>query len=243
MFGSSGFLFRSNKLMYDHQTHSLWNQFTGRPVAGKLTGSGIRLNVLPLVITSWAEWLKGHPRDQSALVEDRASAGLHARKPYGKYFSSTALTFLAAVSDGRLRPKDYVFGLRITGAEKAWPLTAFKGGRVINDRWGWWISCLSATPQTVQSGRTDRAAGSSRRVRSRPAVAGEEVWKATEAALIGTGGRTLSRLPGHIAYWVRVERVSGKGAVIRKVDCRTRRKQAVSAGADYPRKPNGIRSE
>ncbi len=36
-FGSSGLLYRSNKLMYDRQTDSLWNQFTGRPVMGPLT--------------------------------------------------------------------------------------------------------------------------------------------------------------------------------------------------------------
>ena len=47
VFGSSGFLYRSNKLMYDQQTHSLWNQFTGRPVVGPLTGSRIELEMLP----------------------------------------------------------------------------------------------------------------------------------------------------------------------------------------------------
>ena len=34
VFGSSGFIYRSNKLMYDQATHSLWHQFTGRPVVG-----------------------------------------------------------------------------------------------------------------------------------------------------------------------------------------------------------------
>ena len=44
VFGSSGFLYRSNKLMFDRQTHSLWNQFTGEPVSGPLRGSGIKLS-------------------------------------------------------------------------------------------------------------------------------------------------------------------------------------------------------
>jgi hypothetical protein len=35
VFGSSGFVYRSNKLMYDQATHSLWSQFTGRPVVGR----------------------------------------------------------------------------------------------------------------------------------------------------------------------------------------------------------------
>ncbi len=45
MFGSSGLLYRSNKLMYDRETNSFWNQFTGRPVVGPLTGSGIELKL------------------------------------------------------------------------------------------------------------------------------------------------------------------------------------------------------
>ena len=53
VFGSSGLLYRSNKLMYDTATQSLWNQFTGRPVVGRLTGSGIELKVLPVVITDF----------------------------------------------------------------------------------------------------------------------------------------------------------------------------------------------
>ena len=40
-FGSSGFLFRSNKLMYDRQTNTLWNQLSGEPVLGELERLGI----------------------------------------------------------------------------------------------------------------------------------------------------------------------------------------------------------
>ena len=52
IFGSPGFLFRSNKLMYDQKTQSLWNQFTGRPVVGPLTDSSIELTVRPVAITT-----------------------------------------------------------------------------------------------------------------------------------------------------------------------------------------------
>ena len=53
VFGSSGLLYRSNKLMFDRQTDSLWNQFTGEPVVGPLVDSGIVLKIRPVVITSW----------------------------------------------------------------------------------------------------------------------------------------------------------------------------------------------
>ena len=42
-FGTSGLLYRSNKLMFDHETHSLWNTFEGVPVVGALAGDGLRL--------------------------------------------------------------------------------------------------------------------------------------------------------------------------------------------------------
>ena len=47
-FGTSGMLYRSNKLMYDRSTLTLWNQFLGEPAVGPLADSGIRLEVLPV---------------------------------------------------------------------------------------------------------------------------------------------------------------------------------------------------
>jgi len=42
--GTSGFLLRSNKLMYDKATQSLWNTLKGEPVLGPLVDKGIALN-------------------------------------------------------------------------------------------------------------------------------------------------------------------------------------------------------
>jgi hypothetical protein len=55
-FGSSGLLYRSNKLMYDRQTNTLWNQLTGEPVLGELVGKDVELSLLPVVLTSWQDW-------------------------------------------------------------------------------------------------------------------------------------------------------------------------------------------
>ena len=40
-FGTSGLLYRSNKLIFDRETKSLWNTFEGVPVIGRLAGSGL----------------------------------------------------------------------------------------------------------------------------------------------------------------------------------------------------------
>ena len=56
-----GFSIGPTSLMYDSETHSLWNQFTGRPVVGSLVGSGIKLKTRPVVISDWKRWKQAHP--------------------------------------------------------------------------------------------------------------------------------------------------------------------------------------
>ena len=204
VFGSSGFLYRSNKLMYDQETLSLWNQFTGKPVVGPLTGSGIELKLLPVAITSWAAWHKQHPNTKVLSLETGFDRDYTPGRPYGAYFASADLMFPALVEDKRLEAKDYVYAIRVDGLAKAWPLLDFKGGRVINDRIGDLPIVLIGDTDT----RTVRAylraddqevmvSGDSSLV----VVSGGDVWKIEEAGLVASDGRTMERLPGHIAYW------------------------------------------
>tara|TARA_B100000676_G_scaffold289805_1_gene322684 strand:+ start:346 stop:1812 length:1467 start_codon:yes stop_codon:yes gene_type:complete len=136
VFGSSGFLYRSNKLMYDQETHSLWNQFTGRPVVGPPTGPGIELAVRPAAITTWQRWFARHPDTTVFSLDTGYAREYTPGHPYARYFASPDLMFPALVHGTRLQPKDFVFALRSGVHEKAWPLTAFDGGAVINDRIG-----------------------------------------------------------------------------------------------------------
>lgn len=201
-FGSSGFLYRSNKLMYDQQTHSLWNQFTGRPVAGPLTGSGIALRVRPVAITSWREWSARHPDTRLLSLETGHARNYAPGAAYGPYFASPDLMFPAIVADRRLAPKDFVFALRGAGAEKAWPLSRFAGGRVINDEAGFLRLVLigDAATRTVRAYRRD---GVEFTAGADPTLlrGGGVDWLMTEAALVTADGRRLERLPGHIAFW------------------------------------------
>ncbi len=202
VFGSSGFIYRSNKLMYDQATKSLWNQFTGRPVVGPLTGSGIELKVLPVTISSWRDWLAAHPETKVLSLETGYQRDYAPGQPYAAYFASDQLMFPDLVPDHRLAPKAYVFALRADGHERAWPLDAFAGGRVINDRAGDLDVVLigDAATRSVRAYRSD----------GRPFEAGEDAltvradgknWRVEEDALVAPDGQRLERLPGHIAYW------------------------------------------
>jgi hypothetical protein len=201
-FGSSGLLYRSNKLMYDRTTDSLWNHFTGKPVVGALVGSGIELSVLPLATTTWNAWLARHPETTVLSIDTGHARDYGAGVAYRDYFASPELMFPAAVRDERLHQKDIVFGVRAPGGVKAWPISAFADGRVINDRVGLTDLVLvghgaERTVRAYESGGRKFSAGSDGGSLS----AEDGAWRLTEDALIGPGGVSLPRLPGHLAYW------------------------------------------
>jgi len=202
IFGSSGFLYRSNKLMYDTYTNSLWNQFTGKPVVGPLVGSGIELQTRPVVITRWADWLRDHPETSVLDIDTGYPRDYSTGAAYSDYFASPDLMFPALVDESRLKQKSYVFALRSSTIEKAWPLALFEGGAVVNDTAGALSLVLvgDAASRTVRAYRSD---GLTFEKGERPDALRQDGanWKITEDALIGPDGQTLSRLPGHVAYW------------------------------------------
>lgn len=201
-FGSSGFLYRSNKLMYDHQTQSLWNQFTGKPVVGRLSDSDIALKTLPVAITSWGDWKTDNPATKVLALETGYRRDYRPGEPYGDYFESVDLLFPARVERTELDPKDYVFALRSSGIDKAWSLASFENEPVINDIAGALTITLigDAETRTVRAYRTD-GTKFQKTDDPRQVVANGETWAATEEALTNSDGKSFPRLPGHIAYW------------------------------------------
>jgi hypothetical protein len=133
-FGSSGFLFRSNKLMYDRQTHTLWNHLTGEPVIGPLAESGIRLERLPLVVTSWGEWKRQHPATKVLDIDTGHQRPYNAGAAYGQYFASTGTMFPVWQRSTLLHDKARVYTLLIEGRPKAYALESLdRAGGVLND--------------------------------------------------------------------------------------------------------------
>ena len=201
-FGSSGFLYRSNKLMFDRQTDSLWNQFTGRPVSGPLVDSGIELKRRPVVITTWDKWRKSHEDTKVLSLNTGHQRDYGSGVVYRDYFSSPELMFPSLTQAGADQAaKDYVFGVRIAGRVKAWPLEVFENGAVINDSLGALNLVLVGDAET----RTVRAYDRGKAVFS--AEANDELagpggtWRVAEDALIGPNGESAPRVAGHIAYW------------------------------------------
>lgn len=199
VFGSSGFLYRSNKLMFDRETHSLWNQFTGKPVIGEMVTAAGALAQRPVVIAPWAAWLADNPDTKVLALETGHQRDYGSGVVYRDYFGSKDLMFPTAVDQSVLAQKDYVFGVRQFGAAKAWPVSVFKDRRVINDRIGGTDVVLIGD----EAGRTVRAYQREGRVFSMEEGALHAdgmAWDVSEDAL-RMGGVELPRVAGHIAYW------------------------------------------
>jgi hypothetical protein len=202
VFGSSGLLYRSNKLMFDRETDSLWNQFTGKPVVGPLVASGIQLKIRPVVITSWARWRESHPMTRVLSLDTGYRRDYGSGVVYAEYFASPDLMFPTRVNEAQLRQKGYVFGIRNVAAAKAWPLEVFTGGAVINDAVGLREVVLMGDTKTRTVRAYDRGGRMFEATAERNRLRGpEELWKVEEEMLVGPDGTRLARVPGHVAYW------------------------------------------
>jgi hypothetical protein len=205
VFGSSGFLFRSNKLMYDQQTKSLWHHMRGEPVVGPLADSAIRLRPRPVVTTTWRDWMRAHPRTKVLDINTGYVRDYTPGRPYGQYYASPDTMFPVFPRSTSLATKDVVFVLRLDPLHKVYPLTVFDREPVIND-------ALGATAVVIVGRRATRTVRAYERgiLAFRPGQgpdelvdrASGEVWRFDEEALVhAASGRRLPRLAGHNAFW------------------------------------------
>jgi hypothetical protein len=68
---TSGLLIRSNKVMYDITSHSVFDTFLGKAVTGPLAEKGLQLDQATVVTTDWGTWKAAHPQT-TVLIEDLA---------------------------------------------------------------------------------------------------------------------------------------------------------------------------
>jgi len=84
-FGTTGKLRNSDLVMYDRQTESWWQQFTGQAIVGKLTGQ--KLKMIPARLEAFALFKERHP-DGWVLVPTDPGFRDYGRNPYEGYDTS-----------------------------------------------------------------------------------------------------------------------------------------------------------
>ena len=120
---TSGLLSRSNKVMYDLVTKSVFDTFTGEAVTGPLRERGVVLNQATVVTTTWGEWKAAHP-DTTILAEDGGIGRNYPLDPL-RGRDDDGPIFPIGDADDTLGVHDQVFGVVLDdGTPVAFPVDA-----------------------------------------------------------------------------------------------------------------------
>ncbi len=112
-FGTSGLLYRSNKLMFDEVTMSLWSTLVGRPVVGPLVNTGLQMTSHAAVTTTWGEWRAEHPQTTVLSLDTGHKRDYGEGAAYRDYFSHDRLYFQVSQTDRRLKNKAEVLVMNV----------------------------------------------------------------------------------------------------------------------------------
>ncbi len=208
--GTSGFLYRSNKLMYDHATESMWSTLNGAPVVGPLVGKGIVLPSLFVVTSTWGEWKKRHPGTLVLSLDTGHERDYSEGNAYRAYFATDQLMFGVPKVDNRLRNKAEILALRFNdsaaspsaNSQLAISADFLNKNPVYQDQLGktaFVVFTDASGANRVYESKGKRFGSYDRDSSAKDATGGQ--WQVDEASLKGPGGETLKRLSAHRAFW------------------------------------------
>ena len=150
----------------------------------------IKLEVLPIVLTTWSEWKQLHP-ETTVLSADTGYQRDYNVEPYKQYFQSKDLMFPVPIRDNRLAPKDFIFALRAGTKIRAYPLDLLLQKKMLRDTVGE-INVVLVANAEVKSVRAYRCETDTV----------DSKWEVSEDFLTSPDGtQKCARLPGNLAYW------------------------------------------
>lgn len=132
-FGVSGLLYRSNVLMYDRESESLWSQLEMKAVTGPAVGK--ELTWLPSEHLTWRAWQEKYPHTE-VLSTNTGHRRNYRGNAYASYFASEKTMFPVPHSRKELLNKAWVIGVIIDGKAKAYPVNDLATDNAIEDKVG-----------------------------------------------------------------------------------------------------------
>jgi hypothetical protein len=133
-FGTSGWLRHSDLVMWDRNTESLWQQFTGEGIVGQLAGE--QLEFIPSSIISFADFIAAYP--EGVILSRNTGYGRpYGQNPYPGYdtIGQDPFAFIG-VPDRRIAAMERVVTVSLDDVDVAYPLLVLAEMGVINDRHG-----------------------------------------------------------------------------------------------------------
>lgn len=130
-FGASGTLRNNGFIMWDTQSESWWQQFTGEALVGAYTGT--RLTIIPSQVVGWQTFVTRYPDGQVLTGEEGRAYG---RNPYIGYDSHPQPMLYVQASDTRLFATERVLAGVVNGQPVAYPFSLLSKRAVLNDSVG-----------------------------------------------------------------------------------------------------------
>lgn len=148
--GVSGLVHNASFLMYDRETESLWQQFSGEALSGPRAGE--RLERLRVRLEPLGTWLSRHP-DTRVLVRPAPKRIDYRYSPFAAYIASETVPFPVKARDDRHHPKEMVLGVEVGDEEVAYLSSAVvaAGGRVRDEVGGHTLELVYDVDQAVFS--------------------------------------------------------------------------------------------
>lgn len=182
-FGTTGRLRKSDLVMYDRQTESWWQQFTGEAIVGMLAGT--RLKTLTAEVVAFEDFLAAHPAGE-VLSRRTGHQRPYGRNPYRGYDRVGQNPFLFDDPvDRRLPAMERVLAVELGGRTRLHPFAQLEKQAVLNET-------LAGIPYAVFAQARVRSALDAER------IADGRMIPAAGAFRREAGGRTLDfSLRGH----------------------------------------------
>lgn len=129
---TSGLLIRSNKVMYDLTSYSVFDTFRGQAVTGPLAKIGVQLKQAGVVTTAWGDWKAAYP--QTTVLKESLALGRDF--DFRNNRDANGPIFPIGDVDPRLPVQEDVIGLITDGGEaiafhKEGALEALRAGKEI----------------------------------------------------------------------------------------------------------------
>ncbi len=120
-FGTTGKLRNSDLVMYDRQSESWWQQFTGEAIVGSMLGTVLK--ILPARLESFAQFKARHPGGK-VLIPNNPNLRRYGQNPYVGYDSAGSPFLYNGAMPKDIKPMERVVVVKTapSGKRKAKPL-------------------------------------------------------------------------------------------------------------------------
>ena len=134
-FATAG-LYNNDLVMYDNVSFTLWQQFTGEPLAGPMVGEMGLLERVPADILPFGAWAAANPEalvfiDPTLSLPRRSNIVIEELLPYEAIAGGGGRN--QDVGDARLDDRDIVVGIVVDGKAKAYLEDAILNDEILND--------------------------------------------------------------------------------------------------------------